>query len=288
MPGAGRRPCSAPGPLPGPAPAVTAPGKLAPGHVQVGAHGAGMLHQARRRIGVAAHRRPAPAKDTGLLAADAFPIRAQPVRVVQIHRGHYGHVGIHEIDCVQASSQPHLQQRHRSPGAADNVQDRQGTKLEEGESNTITGLFHSFESRDQFAVLHLAPVQAQTFVVAPETWRGIRRHPMAGTFQDAGKIGDTGAFAVGAGNRHHRHRQTRQVHAPGDPGTAIQAQIHQLGIQSLLPAKPVGEAKVGRGGGFEVRRVWHRYGVGWWFIMVSRLAMRSRISRRSMIISTVP
>ena len=41
-------------------------------------------------------------------------------------------------------------------------------------------------------------------------------------------------------------------------------------------------------GWFEYGRVWHRYGVGCCFIMASRLAIRSRISRRSMIISTVP
>ena len=117
------------------------------------------------------------AKDACFLAPDVLERRAEPVAMIEAYRGEHRHVGIDDIDRVESSPEPHLEQHGVELFLLKEMQRCEGIELEEGQARVAAHLIDTFESRDELRIRDFAPREANALVVPHEVWRSERRDP---------------------------------------------------------------------------------------------------------------
>ncbi len=126
----------------------SAPGskeKIAPALIQVRTQGRRHLRHARRRRGIAAHRRASGAQDAGLLAAYGFPVRAQPLGVIDADGADQRHVRIPHVHRVQPAAQPHFEHHDFAAVGAEQVECGEGAEFKISERGIAARRVHARE-----------------------------------------------------------------------------------------------------------------------------------------------
>ncbi len=157
-------------------------------------------------------RRFTPTKDTGppgsqnprLLAGDGLQVRAQPIGMIQVHGGDQRHIGIEQIDRIQAPPQPHLHHRHLHLVAMEDIDGRQGAELKIGQRGVGPLLIDAGEGVTDLGIIHRLPVDADTFVIAQQMGGAVGTDPIARRHQHGLDQRLSGAFAIGTGQGDER------------------------------------------------------------------------------------
>ncbi len=167
---------------------------------RVGTHQVGPCEHARRRVGLTQdHRLPA-TDDAGLLGADCFAVFAQPFGMVDVHSGDHGHIGVDDVDRIQATAQTHFQNRQVQPGVGEQLQRGQRAVLEIGQRGLAACGLDGVERSNQRRIVHVLAVDAHALVVAQQMRRGVCANLPAGGTCNGFDEGDGRALAVGATN----------------------------------------------------------------------------------------
>ena len=136
--------------------------------------GARVVDQGRRRIGLRAYHRPPGAKDPGLLVGDVGARRTEVIHVIEIDGRHDGHVGIDDVDGIEAAAQAHLEDRDVETGARERVQRRQRAVLEIGQRDVTARVLDRMERREKRGVVLRLAADPHALVVTEEVRRACR------------------------------------------------------------------------------------------------------------------
>ena len=236
-----------------------------------------------RRPGIGADGRPARPEDAGLLPPHRLSVRPQPVEVVEGDLPQQGAVGVHHVDGVQPAAQADLQQHQvqRLPGEA--AEGGQGAEFEIGQRDIATGGLDLPEGLDQRLVGHGPAVDADALVVALDMGGGVGADPQARGPRHGLEQRHQGTLAIGAAHGDQDAGQRPRPQAFMDRPRPPETEFDPGGIQPFQPGQPVCERLHARS-----RGVIGSQAAGRRVRMASRRAMRSRISRRSTIMSMAP
>ncbi|CAM5352463.1 hypothetical protein RLIN73S_03268 [Rhodanobacter lindaniclasticus] len=192
--------------------------------------------QTLRRIELTHDRRPTAARYTGLLAADAVAIGAEPFHVIEIHGGDHGHVGINDVHRVEAATQAHFEHRHVDAGAGEQVDRRQRAEFEIGQRNLRARRLDAFERFDQRGIGNRHAIDADAFVVGQQVRRSEGADPPARRLQHRLQQRHGGTLAIGAGHGDHARRRPWRAHALPHLAHALESQLDAVHVDALLYA----------------------------------------------------
>ncbi|MNI38637.1 hypothetical protein D3C73_927880 [compost metagenome] len=135
---------------------------------RIGTYQVGARQHARRRIGLAQdHRLPA-ADDARLLGTDGLPVLAQPFGVIDVHGGDHRHVGVDDVDRIQAAAKADFQHGQIEIGIGEQLQRGQRSVLEISQRHITTRCLDRVERSDQCGVIGVLAIDAHTLVVAQQ------------------------------------------------------------------------------------------------------------------------
>jgi hypothetical protein len=100
--------------------------------------------------------------------------------MVDVHGGDHRHVGVDDVDRIQAAAQAHFQHRQVQPGVGEQPQRGQRAVLEIGQRVSPRAV-DGVETGDQRGIVHILAVDAHALVVAQQVRRGVRADLPAGS-----------------------------------------------------------------------------------------------------------
>src|SRR5450631_657601 len=235
-----------------------------------------MPDQPLRRIRVSEDRGTRRPEDARLLETDRFAIRPEVGLMVDVHAHDRRHVGVDDVDGVEAPSEAHLEDRHLDLRIVEGIEGRQGAEFEIRERRRATRRLDAFEGSRQRFIGRLFAVQANALVVAKQMGRRVKPDTITRFEKDALHDGAGRSLAVGASHGDH-DRRPREAHARGHFAQAVEPERDRRGMLRRDVFQPVVERAAAQASGTGSR-----------FRSVTRRATLSRNCRRSTIMSIAP
>ena len=165
-----------------------------------------MVEQALRRLWIGAQRRSAATEDAGLLEADGFAVRPQPVGMIERHRGDDGNIRFIGVDRIKTTAEADFEHCRLDTGGSKDLPGSQRTELEIGQHDTgrQSRRLDPGESRTEGRIVDRHAVQTDALVVGEDMRRGVAADLVAGAINDVFQVSAGRALAIGATNDDHR------------------------------------------------------------------------------------
>ena len=218
-------------------------------------------------------------------------VAAEPVAVVEIDRRDQRDVGVDDVDRVEppAHARPrarsHRAARRRRPASAASALNSKNVSV-----SVAARRVDALERRDQRLVGNFDAADGDALVIAKQMRRGERADAIAGLARGcAPSARRMEPLPLVPATVIDRAGRTPPVQPIERALQAVQPEIDGVGMQRLLPREPIGETAEPRGSARWAATMHQPAGTaGLCMNIVSSPAMRSRMSRRSTIMSSAP
>ncbi len=165
--------------------------------------------------------------------------------MIDTNTGHQRQVGIHQIDRIQAATQPHLQDHGIQRRLLKQPERCQSAHLEVSQGDFAAPRLYRSKGFAQLLVCGLDAIDLHPLVIAQQVRRTVDPHlqalgPQQGSDKSAGR-----ALAIGTGDRDHPGRRLAQPHLGRYLLRARQPHIDGRGVQLLEVGEPFAQGTLG-------------------------------------------
>lgn len=161
--------------------------------------------------------------------------------MVDVHGGDHRHIGVDDVDRIQAPAQADFQHRQLQRGLLQQPQRGQRAEFEIGQRGIAARRLHRNERGHQLRFARLDTVDTHALVVAQQMRRSVGAHLPAGRPPNRFDEGHRGALAVGPANHDDVFGRRFNLQPRSNLAYALQAHGDVLRMLLLDVGEPVGE-----------------------------------------------